>query len=279
MVSQDFIDAEQTAERRPAELYHLWQTGISNKYFTSGDVAVVYNGNTYVPATIKRGNFTQTSNTEEAKVSINFAGLDDPLSEYIDQSVVSVVWIKIMKIHRDISPVEINTRFVGRIKNVIFKGETSAKVMASGIKGLFKKQVPKYRYQPTCNHPLFSTACTLDKTDFDYQGIVSVLSSDGLYFESDDIYALMVTDGIDTDNWCRFGYVEFGNYKRMITRHDGNAFSLRYRLPTLEVSDTVTVYAGCDKLKTTCYNKFDNILHFLGFAEIPFDNPVTTLIP
>lgn len=279
VISQDFIDAEQTAERRPAELYHLWQDGILDKYFTSGDTPVDYDGNTYLPATVKRGRFKRSSNMEGTTVSIEFQGIDEPLRDYIDQSTVNTVWMSIMKIHRDMSPVEVNTTFVGRLKTISFKGEISAKVTVAGLKSLFKKAVPKYRYQPTCNHLLYSAECTLLKTDFDYSGVVDVLSTDGLYFESTEIRTAMIADGIDPNNWCRYGYAEFGNYKRVITLHSGKEFSLRYRLPDMVVSDTVTVYAGCDGRKATCFNKFDNILNFLGFNEIPWDNPVTTLIP
>jgi len=278
MVSQDFIDAEQTAERRPAELFHLWQSGISNKYFTSGDVAVVYDGNTYLPATIERTQFTQTSNLEETKVTIDFHGVTDPLDEYVDQTLVDTVWVKIMKIHRDISPVEVNITFVGRIKNVAFKGQ-SIKATCFGIKDLYKKVIPKYRYQPTCNHLLYSTMCSLVKTSWDYAGAVSVLSTDGLYFESDDIKTLMDGDGIVTYNWCQWGYAEFGNYRRTIMLHNGNAFYLRHKIPGLVVTDTITVYAGCDGLANTCRDKFNNMVNFLGFQEVPFDNPVTTAVP
>ena len=276
-VSQDFIDAEQTAERRPAELYHLWQTGVMNKYFTSGDTPVVYDGNTYVPTTVERGSFKHTVTVEETKVSLNFADVPDPFDDYIDQTIVDTIWIKIMKIHRGMSPVEVNTTFVGRIKSITFEGKY-IKTSCSGIKGLYKKVIPKYRYQPTCNHLLYSTECGLVKTNFDYQGVVSALTTDGLYFESNDIFALMVGDGIDTENWCQWGYAEFGNYRRVIAIHSDKSFYLRYKIPGLAVSDTITVYAGCDGLPITCRDKFSNMNNFLGFKDIPFDNPVTTAV-
>jgi len=277
MVSQDFIDAEKDQERRPAELYHLWQTGIVDKYFTSGDVAVVYDGDTYLPATIKRGSFRQTSTMEESKVTIDFIDVGEPMSDYIDQTIVDTVWIKIMKIHRDMSPFEANIRFVGRVKTASFEG-LSLKVTASGLKGLFKKAVPQYRYQATCNHLLYTTPCGIVSTDYDFSGVVSAISSDGLYFESTDIETLMIAAGKSTDNWTRYGFAQYGNYKRMIAKQDGADFYLRYAIPGLEAGHTVTVFAGCDGTVEMCYEKFDNVLNFLGFTEVPWDNPVTTAL-
>jgi hypothetical protein len=36
-----------------------------------------------------------------------------------------------------------------------------------------------------------------------------------------------------------------------------------------EVGDKIRIYPGCNKLDTTCANKFDNILNHLGFSFIP----------
>lgn len=277
MVSQNFIDSEQTAERRPAELYHLWQTGLTDEYFTSGDVAVVYDGNTYEPATIQRSNFRHTMTIEAAQVTITFVNVSDRLEEFRDQAVVATVWIEIMKIHRDINPIEVNKKFVGRIKTVSFDGK-ACKASCISLKGLFKKLCPKYRYQPTCNHHLYSTECGLDRTNFNYSGVVSVLSTDGLYFESDEIKAAMDLAGVSTQNWTRFGYASYGGYDRVIARQNGNEFYLRYKIPGMLAGNTVNVYAGCDGLRQTCYDKFNNISQFLGFADVPWDNPVTTVL-
>lgn len=276
-LSQDFIDAEQTAERRPAELYHLWQTGLTDEYFTSGDVAVVYDGNTYEPATIQRSNFRHTMTVEPAQVTITFVDVSNRLQEFINRSIVAPVWIEIMKLHRDMNPFEVNKTFVGRIKTVSFDG-LAGKVTCTSLKGLLKKVCPKYRYQPTCNHHLYSDECGLDKDDYDYSGIVSAISTDGLYFESDAVKTAMDGDGVSTQNWTRFGFATYNGYNRVIARQNGNAFYLRYKIPGMEAGHTVTVYAGCDGLRSTCYDKFNNIANFLGFAEVPWDNPVTTVL-
>ena len=37
----------------------------------------------------------------------------------------------------------------------------------------------------------------------------------------------------------------------------------------IQVNDVGRIYPGCDKLRATCINKFDNILNFRGFPDIP----------
>lgn len=46
----------------------------------------------------------------------------------------------------------------------------------------------------------------------------------------------------------------------------------------LDVGTKLILYAGCDKLNTTCSTKFNNILNFGGFPFIPQDNPFTGTI-
>lgn len=47
-------------------------------------------------------------------------------------------------------------------------------------------------------------------------------------------------------------------------------FELHLPMPfDIEVGDSYTVYAGCDKRLATCIAKFDNVLNFQGFPYVP----------
>ncbi len=38
---------------------------------------------------------------------------------------------------------------------------------------------------------------------------------------------------------------------------------------SVQVGDTFTIVAGCDKSRETCASKFNNILNFRGFPDVP----------
>ncbi len=38
---------------------------------------------------------------------------------------------------------------------------------------------------------------------------------------------------------------------------------------TVAVGHTFNIIAGCDKLKQTCLDKFNNIVNFRGFPDVP----------
>jgi uncharacterized phage protein (TIGR02218 family) len=48
------------------------------------------------------------------------------------------------------------------------------------------------------------------------------------------------------------------------------SFVLQLPMPyTVTAADTFSVYAGCDKTRTTCINRFGNILNFRGEPDLP----------
>ena len=275
MVSQDFIDKEHGKLRQPAELFYM-TNGVVDHYLTSGDVAVDYGGNTYIPALISKGPIKYTSDLSPSKLSVKIEFDNSLIDDYISQIVVDTVWMEIYKIHRDMSPLEIYTIFVGKVESVSFSGNLADLSMVS-LKDYLNNVVPKFRYQSGCNHALYSPECGIVDTDNDYSGVVSDITIDGLIVESTAIETLMIADGKSTNNYCQFGICEYGNYKRMITKQDGALFSLRYKIPGLSIGEIITVFAGCDNRILTCFEKFNNVSQFLGFPYIPWDNPVTTV--
>ena len=60
---------------------------------------------------------------------------------------------------------------------------------------------------------------------------------------------------------------------RFITAHSGDTVTMARPLASLAGGQTVAIYPGCDHLKETCKNKFNNLDNFGGFPWIPAKNP------
>ena len=56
---------------------------------------------------------------------------------------------------------------------------------------------------------------------------------------------------------------------RMVTSHTGSAVEISGPYRYAAAGQTVTLYPGCDKRRSTCLDKFDNLLNQGGFAWIP----------
>lgn len=270
-VSDEYIAKEEAHIRKPVELYHFWPSISGTHYrYTSGDVEVTISGTgsnagTYSPATIDREQTQYTTDLEVSTLIINAGYIEDPMLEYIAINPIEVYWVEVLKLFRDQEEQELTTVFVGQITNVIFQGNAT-KIHCVGFEKLLTNPIPKYRYQPGCNHTLYDTKCSIDKTSYDINATLSSVSSDGL---------TLISSSFNTGGAQYFteGYVSWQGNKRKIMSHVTNTITIQYKISDLAASDIVTVYPGCNKSITTCKNKFNNVDNFLGFPYIPLDNP------
>jgi len=263
-VTQAYIDKEEAATRKPLELYKIWQAS-TYYYHTNGDVSVVFEGNTYTPATIKRGAVKYDSNLDANSVDVEFSRADDPLIKYIASNPVEIVWVEIGRLFRDQDPLEKSVIFIGQIQSVSILG-LAAKAHCVGFEFFLRQPIPRDRYQPQCNWSLFDADCGLSTTGYTLSPTGVTVSSDGLTITHADF-------ATKEDDYFKWGYLVYGDPKRLIVYHTGNTIKIRYQIEGLVTGGDVTVYAGCDGSITMCYEKFNNVNFFGGHPYIPLDNP------
>jgi uncharacterized phage protein (TIGR02218 family) len=261
--SQDFIDNEEADQRKPVEIYHIWRDGGEHWRYTDGDVAVTYSGSSYTPATLERESVTYNNKLEVTTLTIKAAYIENPALEYIAINPVEILWISVLKLHRD-DLTEADVVFIGQIKNVAFQGIT-ASITCVGFEHFLKKTIPTWRYQLTCNHNVFDSKCSLTAASYAETTTV-VLDANGVDLVSSAF-------GAYSDGYFTGGQVLFGVESRTIVYHVGNTITMMYKMVDLETNDSVTAYPGCDGRAETCRDKYDNIVNFLGFPFIPVENP------
>ena len=263
--SQDFIDREEADERGPAELYHIWRDGGEHWYYTSGDVDVIYDGNTYVPATLKRSLVKYDTRFEVTTMSIDADYLQDATIDFISMNPIEIMWISVMKLHRDLLT-EVDVVFIGQIKNVPFKG-VQAKIECVGFEHFLKKTVPTWRYILTCNHDIFDSFCSKNASAY--------LVTETITLDTTKAILTGTAFGTYDDGHFIGGQVKFGVEARAIVAHVGTAITLSYPMSELVSTDSVDAYPGCDGRAETCRDKYDNIINILGMPFIPIENPAT----
>lgn len=266
-VSADYISAEEADQRKPVELYKIWRMDEAVFwYYTSGDVAVTFDGQEYTPATLERGQAKYDSQLEVTTMNITAGYLNDPATDFLSVNPIEILWIQISKLHREQDPLEADIIFIGQIKDVSFKG-VQANIKCVGFEHFLKKTVPSWRYQLTCNHQVFDTKCSLAAATYKITETITL-----------DATGTILTGtafGTKADGFFVGGEVKFGAESRTIVAHVGTAITIMYKMIELESTDSVDVYPGCDGRAETCRDKYDNILNFLGFPFIPTENPAT----
>lgn len=131
-------------------------------------------------------------------------------------------------------------------------------------------QWPRNLYQPGCLHTLYDTGCTLSKASFGTASSITALSS------VTQIYCGLT----QADDYFSLGTITFSSgansgISRTIKRYVRGVVTLALPLLTAPaLGDTFTAYAGCDKQKSTCQAKFNNLNNFRGYPFVPVPDTV-----
>jgi uncharacterized phage protein (TIGR02218 family) len=266
-ISEEYQSNEEANVKLPQELYHFW-VGETHWTYTSGDLELVYNTRTYEPATISRGSVVYNSNLEVSQLAITAHNALEPLIKFFAQNPVELVWVEVLRVFRDQSPIEVGVVFIGQVKTVSVKGLAAA-VTCVGFEAYLKQPVPIDRYGPQCNATLFDSRCGVNIADTNFFAVLTGV----LVLENGTCIKHANLANYDS-HFFSLGYLVWGDYKRMITDHQEDKVYLRFAIPDLITGEEVTVYAGCDGNLLTCKDKFNNINNHRGMPFIPIDNPV-----
>lgn len=245
----------------PYELY--WFTdGVNNWYLTSGDISRTYNGQIYTPESISRGEIDQNQEIQSGAIKVAIPNSHDIASRYVSFIPAAQMNLVIYRGHDGDS--EVVTIFIGKVSSGAFSDAFEMNCVP--LQDVLKKRVPAQVYQSQCNWVLFGAGCGLSRGAFMASGTITSVSADAMTIQS----AAFATK---PDGYWVNGYVEFGQERRMILTHTGNAVTLMNGIPDLLVGSSVNVYAGCNRTAYDCQNKFNNYTRFWGFDRIPKKNP------
>jgi len=254
-----YAESEQSlSEGQPVELY-CFNKGDLYWTYTNTSESIIFQARQYVPKLIKRGDVVLSTNSLKNTLEIEVDRLNPFAINYIFAPIDGVVSLVIYRGHAG----DFVVYWKGTVAAVKFKSETAIIVANSKI-GSLKRLGLMRKYLRLCGFPLYSTRCTISKTDYKIQGIVLTVSG---------INVTATEFGTKSDGWFVGGFLESGGSSQMIVYHVGTAIKLLGRIYDLKAGDAFIAYAGCDHLSTTCKNKFNNKLNYGGQRYIPIKNP------
>lgn len=163
------------------------------------------------------------------------------------------------------------------LKRGTFGEVKTGKVMASvEFRGLSQhlNQVTGRMYTLNCDTDLGSTRCGASLVSYTVSGAVTAV------IDSDTFRDNSTADIINkADGWFSYGLLTWltGNnagrnveVKKFTVSGSDFTFDLIEPMwDAIQVGDTFSVYAGCDKTFETCKTKFSNGVNFQGFQNIP----------
>ena len=263
------------AEFFMADLYTLTLKNGTVTRYTSFDAPLTWNSNTWLPGgpVIERGNTRTVIGLEVDTLSLKISPKDTDLigtQSWFAAAAAGVLdgaQIKLDCAFIETLPTVVGTlnMFTGSIGPITLD-RMVLDITCNSLVELLNIKLPRNLYQAGCQHTLFDAGCSLSAAAFAVAGNVAssptrttfntgLAAANGYY----DLGAIQFTSG-----------ALFGT-KRTVKSWAGGVITLLNPLPVAPaVSDTFTIWPGCDRTKTTCESaKFNNIVNFKGFPFIP----------
>jgi len=248
----------------PVELYTFTQ-GTTNWYYISGATSVTLNGREYEPIPIERNRIKQTTDIFKDSLTVTFPRSNEFAVQYLGFAPEEVTTLTVQRGHYGDPDEEFVVYWKGRVVGAKATGNT-IEIECESIFTSIKRPGLRARYELSCRHTLYQSGCTLDPEDYEFASSIAAITSSinievtGANGESDGYY----TGGM---------LVAPSGASRFITGHTGSVVTLTRPLAELVSGMAVSIYPGCDHLKDTCLNKFNNLDNFGGFPYIPIINP------
>ena len=121
-------------------------------------------------------------------------------------------------------------------------------------------------YGAECDAVLGDARCGVTLASFTTTGTITSITSNSVFTDSANVEA---------DDVFNYGLLTFtsglnNGLSEEIKDFGSGQFTTQLPFPfTIAVTDSYSVYQGCNKTKATCRDKFSNVINFRGFDYIP----------
>lgn len=238
------------------ELFKIAE-GVNVWNLTSSDTEEVFGGDTYTPTAIGRTGSENKKELSRANVEISMS-IDNPiarrwLNQIIDNIVTITIWTK--------QDADYIVSWKGRLASVRPDNATIKLVFESVFTSLRRTGLRRV-FQRNCPYVLYGRGCNLDKEDFAVGGTVTGKAGADITVAAAS--AQVYTGGIvkAADGTLRF-----------IIRQSGTTLTMIRPIDSQVNGQAVTVYPGCDRTRSTCDSRFNNLLNNGSTPFIPDVNP------
>jgi uncharacterized phage protein (TIGR02218 family) len=264
-----------------ADLYTFKLVSGVSYYYTTADINITYSGHTFISidGMFTRNNYKLVKGTEVDTLQITVCPdqTNNPNTlngiPFIHSAVNGSLDGAIVTLERAFMPIWGDTTdgtvklFSGKVSD-ISGDRTSLQINVKSQLELLNIQMPKNLYQAPCGHILYDTGCGLNTATFTHNFTLSTITDQHTLITKLD--QRLYPDGYFDQGViiCLTG-VNAGT-KRTVKSYVGGTATIALSLPNMpSIGDTFSISAGCDKLKSTCQNKFNNLPQFRGFPFVP----------
>lgn len=244
--------------------------------FTVGDEAYTYvnapnlhnyNNVIYEPMDISMDDVSQSLAEESPTIRVEIDSQSRLAQLFIPYMPIEPVKLRVYRHH--VGDADYKTELIGEVASGSIDAETDKCVLSVRLLASYMdRRVPWPVYQKQCNHALYGPGCRVDRELYKVEATVTGVA--GVAVQSADFV-------VGDPSYFVAGYMvraATGDVRWVIAQED-DVLVLQSPFPGLQGGEKVIAFAGCNLLKTTCKNKFNNLHRRWGFDDIPHKNPFT----
>lgn len=249
-----------------AFLWKITRKDLTVYTFTDHDQDITYSGYTYLASS----GFTASNITTSDLLNVDNLEVHSLLTSgtITDADLLAGLWdyasITIYRVNYNDLTMGAETMRSGTIGEVS-TGRTSFIAELRGITQPLQENIGRI-INAACDANLGDTRCGINLATYTVTGSVTSVTSNSMFADTARVEAsAYFTGGLLT--WTS----GLNNtYQKEVKVYTTGSIELTESMPNaIQVGDTYSVYAGCDKIDTTCNSKFSNIVNFRGFNRVP----------
>jgi len=244
------------------DLYKIEFLGSTYSY-CSGSDNVVFSSMTYLASPITRTEIGLELNSSDVRISVPIEM--KPFTDFVVSSPSVELTLTLIDYSSGYQV------FQGIMTKIEFDRTSGlAEVTFQRKESFFDSEVPYRTYGTSCSFGLYSAECGVAQASHS-------ITTNGFTFSVNRREVTIpelsgYPDGIMSGGYLRTNYGESVYILRQ------SSVMLYLDQPIINLPVNISVIKGCDKLFTTCKDKFNNSLNFGGFPFIPIKNPVSESI-
>lgn len=273
-------DAENSAySGDPVQLF-LFLMGTDRFGYVGQDVETyTYNGTDYHPdPLISLGPVSQSLSEVSTDIEIPISASSEVARLFLPYLPPEPVYVRVYRSFPDSAPGEYGVEVSAEVVSSRFDANDGSCVLtARSVSKDLDRKIPWCVYSVNCNYVVYGAGCGVNRED--YVTVTNIVAGAGTDTISSPDFATAGSGNSAPDNWFQGGFVIHVASReiRFVVAHDNNSPDIKLRTPfrNLQNGDEVRAYPGCNRLRSHCGPRFDNLDNHLGFPWSTSKNPYT----
>ena len=248
--------------------FHLYLFERGSTVFTYTDLAVEYEALSEVwePVGLISGKVIRDRDFQKSTISIQFPRTNALANSFLFGDLEDRTSVTIYRGYRSDPDQEVIVYWKGRVSGTKTSGQIVT-IDCEPILNALRQPGLRSRYTRNCRYALYRRGCNLNQEDFAVAAEATAING----------AVITVTEAaLQADGWYTGGMIKAQDgVLKFIRLHVGDQLTLMSVYDGLVESSgqDIFIYPGCDRLLSTCRDKFDNLNNYGGVPYIPTENP------